>query len=347
MTASIREVAKKAGVSVSTVSRALNGYTDVKEETRKKIQETADLLGYQPNISARNLSSKSTKNIGIIVSDLLTDDNPDDFTITMLKGVYKYATEAGLRVTLVTITTEEQKKKSYNEFCREHSLSGAVLMGLKVTDPYVKKLEEAKLPCVTIDLQIPGAMVGSVYTDDEGAFEKITDYVISNHHRKLILIHGREVAEVTKLRYQGFLKAIKKHNIALEDVTILYTDYLERITYEEVKLLLEEKGKDAGTALICMSDVTAYGAIRAVQRCGYKVPADFSVSGYDGVQYRHYINPRLTTIDQNMREKGYQAALLLDQMLKGNMNDRYQMVPYIFDKGKSVIEVNRETGGML
>ena len=209
-------------------------------------------------------------------------------------------------------------------------------MGLKTTDNYYKNLQQSKIPYVTIDVKVDSVVGSSVVTDDEKAFEEITQYVIDRNHKDLILVYGRKSALVTLKREQGFKNAIQKNNINFENVTKVYSEFMEEEAYSKVKELLIEKGKDVGTAFICMSDLMAFGTIRAIKECGYKIPEDFSVTGYDGMSFIKYVEPNITTINQNMVQKGYEAARLLSDMIENKSESKSINVNYQFISGKSV-----------
>lgn len=336
MPCSIRDVAKKAKVSVATVSKALNGYQDISEETRKHIQEVADELNYIPNASARNLSAKNIKNVAIIASGLIEEDQIDEFSMALIKGAYKYISNLDMTIAMYSITSEDQEKRSFDQFCKEYSLSGALIMGLKTTDNYYKNLKQSKIPYVTIDVKVDSRVGGSVVTDDEKAFEEITQYVIDKNHKNLVLIYGRKSAFVTLNREKGFKNALRRNNIDFKNVTKIYSEFMEEETYSQVKKLLIENGKNIGTAFICMSDLMAFGAIRAIKECGYKIPKDFSVTGYDGMSFIKYVEPNITTVNQNMVQKGYEAAKLLSDMVENNSESKSINVDYQLVFGESV-----------
>ena len=218
MAVSIKDVAKNAGVSVSTVSRALNGYTDVNEKTRKKVQKTVRELGYVPNQSAKNLSSKSKRNMALIISDLYKNERMDEFTGNILRGIYEYVNERGTTVATYGISTKMQKEKLLEDMCSEYSLSGVIIMGMKIQDEYLIEAGRLDIPCVAIDTVLQGKNIATVMTNDEAAFEEITDYVLDQGHREVVLIKGKEDAEVTHKRYRGFKKAIEKHRIDINDI---------------------------------------------------------------------------------------------------------------------------------
>ncbi len=328
MGVSIRDVAKTAGVSVSTVSRALNGYTDVSEKTKNKIQKTVQQLGYVPNQSAKNLSSKNTKNIALIVFDLYKVDKLNEFTTNILRGVYEYANERGSTLATYGISEEMQKNKKLADMCSEYSLSGVILMGLKMQDKYLKEARTLRIPCVTIDVKVEGKNTATIMTDDITAFEEITDYVLDHGHKKVVLIKGKEEAEVTLNRFLGFKKSVERHGIDLQNIEIINCHFDQGEAFEKTIDYLKKNGKREATAFICMSDLMALGVSRAMLECGYSIPEDFSVTGFDGIYALDYINPGITTIDQNIIEKGYVGVRVLNDMLEGKEVQDNIFVPH-------------------
>ena len=294
MAVSIRDVANATGVSVSTVSRALNGYSDVNKETQQKIQKTAKALGYQPNQSAKNLSSKKQKNVAIIDSGMVLEDKLGGaVTGNMLSGAYSYLNGMGITAALYGIDSQMQQEMSFEDFCDCYSISGVLVLGLKMDDPYMKEVEKSKIPCVGIDV-------------------------------------------VTHQRYVGFQRAAEKHGVSEKDITVLFGEFTQQDSYEAVKQYIQKNGKNGATAFICMSDMMAIGTIRAIQECGYTIPDDFSVTGYDGLGVLNYIHPGITTIDQNISGKGYIGMKMLYEMVQGEAVDSVLYVPYKIMERESV-----------
>ncbi|HAH62579.1 MAG TPA: LacI family transcriptional regulator [Treponema sp.] len=337
MSVSIKDIARIAGVTVGTVSRALNGYNDISERTKSQILKIVAETGYTPNVNARTLSSKRHNNIAMLLSGIAEEKNRDSNVLSLLIGAYKFMDNNDQLIATYPINSQLQKKKTIEQLCFEYSLSGIIFFGLRSTDLYYTNIQSTKIPCVVVDFEVQGDKQGSVITDDERAFEEITQYVIDHNHRKLILVYGREESEVTHRRYAGFCTTLEKNHIALDTVRIIYTDFQEQITYEKTCTLLQQFGKSLGTAFICMSDYCALGVIRAIHDCGFSVPDDFSVTGFDGAEAGKLIAPSLTTIDQNFVKKGFVAAQLLCNILtQQTMPERIVVVDYTFVNGKTV-----------
>lgn len=333
---SIRDVAKEAGVSIGTVSRAFNGYRDINNETKVKVFEIAQKLGYTPNISAKNLSSKSSANMGLIVSGFLESDKRNNFVMSLLKGTYRYASEQHLEVALYTLDAEQQKNKSYEQFCAEHSIFGAVLSGVASNDVYFNELVKAGLPCVLIDVYIKGKGLCCVSIDNVKAAEELADYLLDAGHRKIIVVEGKREAEVNNYRIAGIYAAFGRRGMELTRDQIITADFHESIAHKKVKEYLQEHGKDGATAFLCLSDVMALGVMKAISEMGYSVPEDFSVVGFDGIPIAGYTTPGLTTIEQDMEEIGYRAAELLQELYKNPEQSKSIYVPYRFIERNSV-----------
>lgn len=328
MAVPIRDVAKEAGVSVSTVSRALNGYTDVSEKTRKKIQKTVEKLGYTPNQSAKNLSSKSNQNIALIFCNLGKEDQLDEFSGNILRGVYSYVNERKMTIATYGIDSCMQKERTLEDLCREYSLAGVMLLGMRIQDPYLTEVQSLDIPCVLVDTYAEGKNVSIVSTDDKKAFEEITDYVLEQGHQNVVLVKGREEAQVTIERYKGFEKSLENHGINIHNIEVYMCDYREEEAFKNTKKYIEKYGKTKARAFVCMSDVMALGVCRAINACGYSIPEDFSVTGFDGLYTLQYIKPGLTTIDQNISDKGYEGVKRLYEMLQGREKPQKVFVPY-------------------
>lgn len=337
--ATIKDVARESKVSIGTVSRAFNGYQDISAETKARIFEVAGRMGYSPNVNAKSLSSKVSPNMGLIVSGFLDSDKRNGFVLSLLKGTYKFASEHGIEVALYTLDTELQKKKSYEQFCTEHSIYGAVLSGVSTDDPYFNELVKAGLPCVLIDAYIKGNGLCCVSIDNVKAAQEMTEYLFDNNHRNIVIVQGKKEAEVNNYRIAGIYAAFSRRGMELTREQILTCGFRETIAYEKVKEYIKDHGKEGATAFMCLSDVMALGTLRAISELGYSVPDDFSVTGFDGIPISAYTTPTLTTIEQDMEEIGYKAAEVLQDLRKEPSVSKSIYVPYNFIERNSVRKI--------
>jgi len=325
--ANIRDVAKLAGVSIGTVSRAFNGYSDISADTKQRIFDAAEQLHYTPNIIGRSLSSKVSPVIGMIVSGLLSSNENDHMLFSLEKGIYRYTLDNNLEVAIYATDSDHQRSKSYAQFCRERSLSGAVLSGITMDDAYLHDLISSNIPCVTIDVPIAGKRTGCVTIDDFAAEAEMTEYLFDQNHRKLFVIAGKKNTAVTANRLAGIQQVCGAHGVSLPRERVAYCDFDENLAYEQTKRHLQT-AEPGVTAFVCMSDLMAIGTMRAITELGYKVPEDFSVTGFDNIPLASYVQPSLTTVSQNIMEKGYSAARLLRQIALDEPYERELIIPH-------------------
>ncbi len=325
----IKDLAKFTGLSVGTVSRAFNErYTDISAETRVNVLRAAREIGYSPNKSAQNLASKSLKNIALLS---VRDDKGsyiDEILLRIMTGAFSYTSEFGIEMATYMLDGLFRKKKTYDRFCVEHSVSGLLLFGIGLDDPHIKCLVNHPHICVTVDVEADGERVGNVLTDDVTAFDEATMFLIDNNHKNIVLLMGHPGATVTGARWKGAQNALKRNNLPLPVHRILGCDFKTEEAYRKVTAFLKMYGKTEATAFLCMSDSMAVGTIRAIQDCGYNVPDDFSVMGYDGLTVSELTTPKITTTDQNFIQKGYMAVKLLRGLLEDSSEPHKIYVPH-------------------
>lgn len=316
----IKDIAKNAGVSVTTVSRALNGYSDVNEKTRQKIIKIAEELNYSPNTLARGLVMNQSKTIGLLVSGMDRSSVKDNFTFEVLTGVNECISERGYDLVLFSTTTTKQREKTYSQLCRERRVDGAILSGIKIDDPYLKEVVESNIPCVLIDIPIQSETVGYVTTDNVFGAKKAVRYLIEQGHKNIALINGHDQAFVSKQRLKGYIEALEEANLSVNEKWIISGDFTEDIAQEKSLELLKQFQEI--TAIFCASDLMALGVLKSAKTLGIEVPSQLSVIGYDNILLASYTTPTLSTIAQNIIELGYQGSNLLIDMLEGKADAR-------------------------
>ncbi|RED63382.1 LacI family DNA-binding transcriptional regulator [Cohnella phaseoli] len=319
--ATIKDIARKAGVSVTTVSRALNGYDDVNEETRRKIKQVAADLSYSPNAVARSLVSKKTRTIGLIISDINRAGAKDAFAYEVLCGINDRAGELNYDLLLFSTNPSKQVEKSYASLCKERNVEGAILSGLRLDDPYLHEVvEQNSFPCVLIDIPITGANVAHVTSDSKIGATMAVRHLLEQGHRRIAMINGHNQASVSQDRYFGYKKAHEQFGLSA-DSSLVYDGGFSEDGGAEAMYQILIRNPDV-TAVFCASDLMALGAMRTLEKMGRKVPEEMSVIGFDDITIASYCSPKLTTIRQDKYELGYQAAQLLIDMLEERTDNR-------------------------
>ncbi|MCM8900427.1 LacI family transcriptional regulator [Caldicoprobacter algeriensis] len=332
---SMKEIAKQAGVSVTTVSKALNNYPDISEETRKRIIEIAKKYNYSPNFTARNLALKKSNIIGLVLSDIRETDSNGNIIYRLLIGAKNFCSDNDFELLIINTDHKKQKTKKLEQLCKERQIAGVIIYGLKISDPYFEEISKFKLPCVLIDISIEGNdNVTTVTTDNIKAVKEVINYLYLKGHKNIAFINGLREAYVSKVRELGYREALKGLGLKVRNEYIKYADYYEDVAYEKAVELLKEHPEI--TAIFCASDLMALGVLRAINDLGKKVPDDVALAGFDGIQLSEYVNPRLTTVVQDFKEMGRIAAQKLIKMLKNESVERIDYVPYVFRKRESV-----------
>ncbi|ASS66042.1 MULTISPECIES: LacI family DNA-binding transcriptional regulator [unclassified Paenibacillus] len=312
----IKDLAKYAGVSVTTVSRALNGYDDVNEGTRQKIQKAAKELNYRPNVLARSLVTKKTRTLGVILSDINRAGAKDAMAFEILCGINDRAGELDYEIMLFSTNAKKQMSKSYSDLCKERNVDGAIISGLRVQDPYLQEVTyDSNFPCVLIDIPAEGSCLGHVTTDNVEGASMAVRHLIEQGHRHIAMINGHNDAAVSLERLSGYRKTLEKHGIAYRPELVFNGSFSEEGGCEAMFEILLHHPEVTG--VFSASDLMVLGALRAVERSGGKVPERISIVGYDDIAIASYSSPKLTTIRQNKYEMGYQAAQLLVDLIEG------------------------------
>ncbi|WP_409291260.1 LacI family DNA-binding transcriptional regulator [Peribacillus sp. SCS-37] len=316
----IKDIARVAGVSVTTVSRALNGYSDVNEKTRQKIIKVSKELNYSPNTLARSLVMKKSRTIGLLVSGLEKSSIKDNFTFQVLAGVNEFITESEYDLVLFSTTSTKQREKTYSQLCKERRVDGVIIQGIRTDDPYLHEVVESNIPCMLIDIPIVTDTVGYVTTDNVEGARLACEHLISLGHRNIAMVNGHDFAFVSKERLEGFAAAMADEGISVNHEWLINGEFNEDTAEERAFVLLKEHPEI--TAVFCASDLMALGVIKAAKRLGLDVPSQLSVIGYDDILLAAYVTPSLTTISQNISQMGYEAVKHLVDTLEGEVEPK-------------------------
>ncbi len=326
--ANISDVARLAGVSIGTVSRAFNDYPDISPATKEKIKAAARQLNYKPNVSARNLSAKKPPNIGLIMSGLLEVNPLDSNPHQQLQGIFGYALHQHLELALYATDSKEQRRSSFVEFCATHNLSGTILCGISLSDPYLQELMDAPIPTVSIDVPLSSPHTGWVSVDNVAAMQDLTRAMLALGHRKLLVIAGRPDAAINQDRMLGVQAALKEAGLPFPGDRVLYGDFSREQTRALLSRQLAQSGLDGVTCILCFSDLMAMGALEALKEAGVQVPGQVSVTGFDDQPIAQVLNPPLSTLRQDMRQIGWEAAALLHRMMTADAPGSHLVLPH-------------------
>ena len=309
---SMKDIAARCNVSVATVSKALNGYSDIGRKKREEIQAVAKEMGYFPNSSARALKTNRTYDLGILFADNLQSGLTHDYFAAILDSFKVTAEERGYDITFTSMNMVANRRMSYYEHCRYRGLDGVVIANIDFTTPEVLELVRSNLPVVTIDYLFDGRI--AIVSDNVKGMKDLVDYVCSLGHTKIAYIHGDENS-VTRDRLSSFHRALYYHGITAPDEYILKSRYRDgETTMRRMEELLSMP--DRPTCVFTPDDFSAVGAYHAVQEAGLRVPEDISIVGYDGIPMSQALFPKLTTLKQDTKQIGKKAATELIALIE-------------------------------
>lgn len=331
---SIKEIAAQAGVSITTVSKVLNNYSDVSENTKARVREVAQRLGYTPNMAARNLALGRSNIIGLVLSDIRETDSNGNIIFRILVGAKNLCTEKDYELLIIITDVKKQHSKKLSQLCKERQISGVIVYGLKPGDPYFQEITESELPCIAIDIKMKGNNLATVTTDNIAAVKEVISHLHSKGHRHIGFVNGLKDVAVSVYREKGYRTAMQELGLEIGEGYVKYADYYEEKAYAKTLELVRENPEI--TAIFCASDLMALGALKAIGSLDKKVPEDIAVVGFDGIQLSEYSNPRLTTVVQDFKGMGKTAADTLIKMLQGESVDQTSYVPYCFRIRESV-----------
>lgn len=323
----IKDVAKAAKVSVGTVSRAFNGYQDIKEETRDRILSIAKEMNYVPNKSAVDLVRGTKPTIGLVLHKLGEQNIFDEFGLRIISGVYNRARAFGYDINFFTIDAIKEQNLSFNDFLRYHNLVGTIIHGLDLEDPYLDSLASSNEPTVLIDKTISASKkMGTVTTDNFVACYDVARRLVSLGHTKILFIAGSDKAEVSKIRENGFYSYFTDSNVETKDIKLIRCDFNEWQTYGIVHELFSVNQEY--TAIFASSDLMALGAYRALSDLGYKIGDDISIIGFDGLSAMRYTRPALSTVEQDFYKMGESSVDLLLKLEDDTATMNNILIPY-------------------
>ena len=308
--ASLKDISLKCGVSVATVSKAINNKKDVSDETKQQVLKAARELGYC--LSVRTLNATRTNSIGVLFVDESNSGLMHDYFAGVLDSFKRTAEDRGYDITFINCSTKQPNRLTYLEHCRKHGFDGIVLASIDFGSSEVLELIAGDIPLVTIDHVFDNRI--SVMSDNVGGMNELMEFIISKGHRKIAYIHGGPSA-VTSGRLAGFFRTAERHGITIPEEYVLEVPYRSvEATYMATETLLGLRNPP--TCILFSDDFGAMGGLNAIRARGLSVPEDISVAGFDGMRALQYLDPRLTTIIQDSESIGKVAATKLIDLIE-------------------------------
>ncbi|MGY3929182.1 substrate-binding domain-containing protein [Aeromonas simiae] len=300
--ATIKDVAARAGVSISTVSHVLNHTRRVSEDATQKVLEAVAELNYAPNSVARSLKVNSTKTIGMLVT---TSANP--FFAEVVQGVEAYCFEQGYSLILCNTENQPPRQRHYLKMLMEKRVDGLLVLGTDIDNTLREMLRSHKnVPQVVLDWGTECDFANVINDNARSGARMATRYLLEQGHTDIACITGQLDKQTTQQRLDGVRDALGEHGLTLADSHLFEGDYESQSGFDRMQQILAMNPRP--TAVFAFDDPMAIGAICAAWEAGVKVPDDISVVGYDDVQMARFASPPLTTIRHPKAELGQLAV---------------------------------------
>lgn len=324
MATTIRDVALKAKVSVGTVSNVLNGNSVVRDETRRRVLEAIDTLGFYPSAAARSLSSQRNNTIGLVRTELRPQNNhiePDPFVTNLIEGISAAAVDTGTGLTFWTIPVGDKELDLYQRLVKGKQVDGLIIFGLRKNDPRIRYLNQEEFPFVIFGHSGDDAKHHN-WIDVDGTYgmELIINHLAELGHRQIGYITPPSEQYLTQQRWIGFENGMSTHQLMINSDHIFEGDFTEQSGQLGTHYLLD--CPQPPTAIICANDRMAFGAIRAIQSRGLRVGKDISVTGFDDISLARYSQPSLTTVHQPIHKIAMELFDLLQVVIADETTDK-------------------------
>jgi DNA-binding LacI/PurR family transcriptional regulator len=305
------DVAARAGVSVSTVSRVLNDKPGVGAETRRRVLEAVKELQYVPDVAARGLATSRMQNVGFITYRMPLHLSAD-FSTRIMRGVEDGLTHHGYHIILAAL--ESVTPPSSLKIVRESRIDGLILIGPRFSPRSILELKSAGLPIVLVDNVLNETQMDSILWDNRGGAYEAAKHLIEHDHSRIVFLRGPVEWVSNRERCEGYQQVMNE--AGLEPCVISMPDTTIDTGCEALGRALETYPDM--TAICAVNDATAIGAMRALREAGRQVPGDVAITGFDDISWAAFNEPPLTTVHIYLEEVGRSAAQRLVELMKGN-----------------------------
>lgn len=336
MAATLKDIAGKLGISITTVSRGLAGYDDVAAETRQRILETASDLGYRPNLLARRLQKRRTDTLGFIMPTFGPRFS-DPFFSEFIAGIGNEAAEQEYDLLVSTHAPEsEEEKQAYARATQRGWVDGLIVIRTRKNDSRILHLHEHNFPFVVfgrtdVPFEYP-------YVDEDGVagMQLLVQHLADLGHRRIGFIMPPAGLMFSQYRLQGYYETMAANNLPVVPEWIVEGDLTQRSGAEAAQQLLAVTPQV--TAVICGNDLMAMGAINQIQQAGLTVGIEMAVAGFDDIPSSAFVNPPLTTLHQPIYDIGRQTCAMLIDIVNGRapQNQRVLLTPTLIVRASSV-----------
>ncbi len=323
--ATIKDIADRLGVAVSTVSKGLNGAPDISEELRQLVLDTAVEMGYR----TKKMRKEEHKKLAILVENM-EYEHEDDFGYDLILGFRQMAYRDNWAVNVVPVTPRLMSREKYNTYMLKHGYLGAFAMGFALKDNWMGQIAHTDIPTALLDNYVPlNQRVGYVGTDSGEGIEMAVRKLYDEGHRKIAFLNGSPNSWVSEQRQTAYINALKEVGLKPDSKLTAYGYYVADSARYHVPGML----KEGATAILCGNDLIASGVYEVCKSEGLKIPDDISVIGFDDLPIASELTPQLSTIRQDRTELGKCAYFTLNSLIHKVSISKTMLRPQFIERG--------------
>lgn len=335
---SMKDISAVCGVSVATVSKALNDQNDIGKETKRRIRQVAEEMGYFPNTAAKMLKTNRAYNMGVLFNDEDYSGLTHDYYAYVLDSLKRTVEAKGYDITFVNTSRHRAGAMSYLEHCKSRGFDGVAIVCTDFYSPEILRLVRSGIPTVTLDHLFNN--VCAVMSNNVQGMQDLLTYIYKKGHRRIAYIHGADSA-VTQSRLSSFYRTAGRLGLTVPDEYIRMSPYRDtKGAYRETMSALDLEKPP--TCILYPDDFSSFGGYNAIKARDMRVPDDISIAGYDGIRVARHIEPTLTTSWQDTAELGRQVGEKLISLIeypKTTLIETIVVEGNVFE-GNSVAEIN-------
>jgi DNA-binding LacI/PurR family transcriptional regulator len=315
MIVTIKDVAKRSGVSPSTVSRVISNHPRISAETAKRVRTVMEEIGYHPNMMAKSLVSRTTQTIAVILPRPAEELFLNLFFSEVIRGIVTQSTRLGYDLLMATGTTEREELETVTRLVRGRRVDGILLLYSRANDPVIAMLKEANFPFAIIGRNEDYPDILTIDNDNVQASYDATRHLVSQGHDRVGFVSGPPNLIVSRDRLAGYSKAMREAGLPVRPDWIVEGEFLQESGYRAMSILMGLPERP--TALVVVDDVVTFGILRGLVELGYSVPQDICLVSFNNIVFSELATPPITSIDIGIYQLGYTASQELIRKIKG------------------------------
>ncbi len=325
--ATIKDIASKLGISVSAVSKSMNGASDISEELRQLVLDTAVEMGY----STKRSRKKENRKLALFIENM-EYESTEDFGYDIVLGFKQSAFKGNWDVDVIPVTPTFQLENKYDTYLLSQGYSGAFIVGFALQDDWMKQFVNTTMPTVLFDNSIKhNPNTSYIGTDNYEGIDEAIDHLYKLGHTKIAFLNGSLHSMVSEQRQEAFLQGMKNHGLKVDKKLLAYGYYVADSARYHVPAFLE----NGATAIMCGNDLIASGVVEECKHKGLRVPEDISVIGFDDIPIASEMTPGLTTVNQNRLELGKGGYTILTSLISGIAISKSLLRPKLIVRGST------------